>query len=225
MSNAKEQKRESWDGVVLLESSSIEWKSNDGPKPITVRRAFASTEWENHILSARHIQALAASKIPSSNITAFMKVKALPADTLPTTNDNVDLAFSKNTTKMYIFKCPGVKTGRVEASRLCLFMQYDMLAEEANSCGFMLEQYCNGKSTVIAVGCAKQRRLLANTKPIPCHACDDIDGKRLKQRINKMKKIEDVLEELKQPRVSDIGRQAVAAFKKTPLKHKLNLLI
>jgi hypothetical protein len=51
----------------------------------------------------------------------------------------------------------------------------------------------------------------------------------LKQRIDKMKKIEDVLEELKRPRVSDVGRQAVSAFKKTPLKHcnveKLNLTI
>jgi hypothetical protein len=182
MSNAKKQKRESWDGVVLLESSSINWKSNDGhslmckhckgtkksgPTPLTVRRAFAST---NHILSARHIQALAASDIPSSNITAFMKAKALPAATLHNTNDNVDLGFSKNTTKMYIFKCPGVKTGRVEASRLCLFMQYGMLAEEADSCGFTLEQYGNGKATVITVGCAKQRRLLAIIKHIPCHA-------------------------------------------------------
>jgi predicted XRE-type DNA-binding protein len=64
---------------------------------------------------------------------------------------------------------------------------------------------------------------------MPCHACDDIDRKRLKQRINKMKKIEDVLEELKRPRVSDVVRQAVAAFKKTPLKHcnaaTLNLII
>jgi hypothetical protein len=68
-----------------------------------------------------------------------MKAKPLPADTLP--NTNVDLASSKNTTKMFIFKCPGVKTGRVEASRLCLFMHYGMLAEEANSCGFMLEHY------------------------------------------------------------------------------------
>jgi hypothetical protein len=106
-----------------------------------------------------------------------MKAKALPADTLPNTNDNVDLASSKNITKMYILKCPGVKTGRVEASRLCLFMHYGMLAEEANSCGFMLEQYGNGKAAVIAVDCAKQRRLLANKKPIPCHACDAIDGK------------------------------------------------
>jgi hypothetical protein len=44
-----------------------------------------------------------------------------------------------------------------------------------------------------------------------------------------MKKIEDVLENLKRPRVSDVGRQAVASFKKTPLKHcnaaKLNLII
>jgi hypothetical protein len=66
-----------------------------------------------------------------------------------------------------------------------------MLAEEANSCGFMLEQYGNRKAAVIAVGCAKQRRLLANKKPIPCHACDDIDidGKRLKQRIEKMKRL------------------------------------
>jgi hypothetical protein len=51
----------------------------------------------------------------------------------------------------------------------------------------------------------------------------------LKQRIEKMKKIEDVFEELQRPGVSDVGRQAVAAFKKTPLKHcnaeKLNLLI
>jgi hypothetical protein len=156
MSNAKKQKRESWDGVVLLESRSIKWKSNDGhsimckhckgtkksgPKPLNTCCPFASTEWENHILSARHKQTFAASNIPSSNITAFMKAKALPYDTLPNTNDNVDLASSKNTTKMYIFKCPGVKTGRVEASRLCLFMQYGMLAEEANSCGFMLEQY------------------------------------------------------------------------------------
>jgi hypothetical protein len=82
---------------------------------------------------------------------------------------------------------------------------------------------------VISVGCAKQRCLLANKKPIPYHACDDIDGKRLKQRIDKMKKIEDVLEELKRPRVSDVGCQAVTAFEKTPLKHcnatKLNLLI
>jgi hypothetical protein len=122
MSNAKKQKHESWDGVVLLESSSIKWKSNDGhsimckhckgtkksgPKPLTIRHPFVSTGWENHILSARHIQVFAASKIPSSNITAFMKVKALPADTIPNTNDNVDLASSKNTTKMYIFKCPG----------------------------------------------------------------------------------------------------------------------
>jgi hypothetical protein len=88
-------------------------------------------------------------------MTAFMKAKALPADTLPNTNDNVDLAysndFSKNTIEMYIFKCPGVKTGRVEVSRLCLFMQYGMLAEEANSCGFMLEQYSNGKAAVITV--------------------------------------------------------------------------
>jgi hypothetical protein len=139
---------------------------------LTIHRAFASTEseWENHILSARHIHALAASKIPSSNITAFMKAKALRADTLPDTNDNVDLAFSKHTTKMYILKCPGVKTGRVEASRLCLFMQYGMLAEEANSCGFMLEQYGNRKAAVITVGCAKQRHLLANKKPIPSHA-------------------------------------------------------
>jgi hypothetical protein len=101
--------------------------------------------------------------------------------------------------------------------------------EEANSCGFMLEQYGNGKASVIAVGCVKQRRLLANKKPIPCHACDAIDGKNLKQRIDKMKKIEDVLEELKRPRVSDVGRQAVAAFKNNPLKHcyaaKLNLII
>jgi hypothetical protein len=115
--------------------------NKSGPKPLTVRRAFVSTEWENHILSARHIQALAASKTPSSNITAFMKAKALSDDTLPNTNDNLDLAFSKNATNIYIFKCPGVKTGRVEASRLCLFIQYGMLAEEANSCGFMLEQY------------------------------------------------------------------------------------
>jgi hypothetical protein len=92
---------------------------------------------------------------------------------------------------------PWSETGRVEASRLCLFIQYDMLAEEANSCGFMLEQYGNRKAAVIAVGCAKQRRLLANKKPIPCHACDAIDGEKLKQRIDKMKKIEDVLEELK----------------------------
>jgi hypothetical protein len=69
MSNEKNKKCESWDGVVLLESSSIKWKLNDGhslmckhckgtnkngPKPLTVCRAFASTEWENHILSARH---------------------------------------------------------------------------------------------------------------------------------------------------------------------------
>jgi hypothetical protein len=97
---------------VLLESDSIKWKSNDshshmckhckwtktsGPKPLTVCRAFASTEWENQILSARHIQALAASKIPSSNITSFMKTKALPADTLPNTNGNgnVDLAIAR----------------------------------------------------------------------------------------------------------------------------------
>jgi hypothetical protein len=107
-----------------------------------------------------------------------------------------------------------VKTGRVEASRLlCLFMQYDMLAVETNSCGFMLEKYDNRKATVITVGCAKQRRLLANKKPIPCHTCNDIDEARLKQRIEKMKRIEDVLEELKRPRGSDVGRQAVAAFK------------
>jgi hypothetical protein len=87
------------------------WTNKSGPQPLTVSRAFASTEWVNLKLSARHIQALAASKIPSSNITAFVKAKALPADTLPTTNDNADLAFSKNTTKMYILKCPGVKTG------------------------------------------------------------------------------------------------------------------
>jgi hypothetical protein len=191
MSNTKKQKRESWDGVVLLESSSIKWKSNDGhsimckhckgtnkigPKPLNIRRPFASTEWDHPISSARHIQAFAASKIPSSNITGFMKAKALPADMLPNTNDNVDLASSKNTTKMYIFKCPGVKTGRVEASRLCLFVHYGMLAEEANSCGFMLEQYGNGKATFIAVDCAKQRCLLANKKPIPCHAAMLLTG-------------------------------------------------
>jgi hypothetical protein len=34
-----------------------------------------------------------------------------------------------------------------------------------------------------------------------------------------MKKIEDVLEELKRPRVSDVGQKAVTAFKKNPLKH------
>jgi hypothetical protein len=45
-----------------------------------------------------------------------------------------------------------------------------MLSEEANSCGFMLEQYGNGKAAVIAVGCAKQRCMLANKKHIPCHA-------------------------------------------------------
>jgi hypothetical protein len=142
-------------------------------------------------------QVLAASNIPSSNITAFMKAMDLSADTLPNTNCIVDLAFSKNTTKIYICKCPGVKTRRVEVSPLCLFMQYGMLAEEASSCGFMLEQYGNGKAAVITVGCAKQRYLLANKKPIPYHACHDIDGKRLKQRIDKMKKIEDILEKLK----------------------------
>jgi tetrahydromethanopterin S-methyltransferase subunit G len=93
----------------------------------------------------------------------------------------------------------------------------------------MLEQYGNRKAAVAAVDCAKQSSLLANKKPIPCHACDAIDGKKLKQRIDKMKKIEDVLEELKRQRVSDIGRQAGASFKKTPLKHcnaaKLNLPI
>jgi hypothetical protein len=57
-----------------------------------------------------------------------MKAKALSADTLPNTNDNVDLASSKNTTNMCIFKYPGVKTGRVEASQLCLFMYYGTLA-------------------------------------------------------------------------------------------------
>jgi hypothetical protein len=119
---------------------------------------------------------------------------------------------------MCIFKCPGVKTGRVKASHLCLFMQCGMLAEEINSCGLMLDQYGNGKAAVIAVGCAKQRRLISNKKPIPCHAFDVIDWKRLKQRIDKMKKIEDVLEELKRPRVSDVGGKAVAAFKKIPLK-------
>jgi hypothetical protein len=41
---------------------------------------------------------------------------------------------------------------------------------------------------LLSVGCAKQRRLLANKKPISCHACDDIDRKSLKQRIDKMKK-------------------------------------
>jgi hypothetical protein len=56
---------------------------------------------------------------------------------------------------------------------------------------------------------------LVNKKPIPCHACDAIDGGKLKQRTNKMKKIEDVFEELKRPKVSDIGWQAVACFKKT----------
>jgi hypothetical protein len=93
----------------------------------------------------------------------------------------------------------------------------------------MLEQYGNGKAAVITVGCAKQRSLIANKKPIPCLACDAIAWKKLKQRIDKMKKIENVLEVLKRPRVSGVGPHAVAAFKKTPLKHcnaaKLKLII
>jgi hypothetical protein len=84
------------------------------------------------------------------------KTQALSADTVPIADEKVDVASSENNNKMNIFKCPAVKTGRVEASRLCLFMQHGMVAEEATSCGFMLEQYGNGEAAIIAVGCAKQ---------------------------------------------------------------------
>jgi hypothetical protein len=84
-----------------------------------------------------------------------MKAKDMPADTIPNTNDNLDVALRENKPKMYIFKCTAVKTGRGKASRLCLFIQYGMLAEEAS---------CNKKTAINSVGCAKQRRLLAKKK-------------------------------------------------------------